>query len=119
MKLILLTGATGFLGKHLVNQLKAGEPETRLRLLLFDANPWKGDPQIEAVQGDVISFAEVDRVADAASEIFPLDDESIRMASHFWYCDSSKARTELGFQARDPMETLRDTVEYLRQRQVA
>lgn len=50
---------------------------------------------------------------------FELDDASIKMSALFWYCDSSKARTELGFQARDPMETLRDTVEDLRQRQVA
>jgi len=50
---------------------------------------------------------------------FELDDASIKMSALFWYCDSSKARTELGFQTRDPMETLRDTVEDLRQRRVA
>jgi len=72
MKSILITGATGFLGKHLVNQLRAAEPEARLRLLLFDANPWEGDPQIEAVNGDVTSSADVDRVTEGASEIYHL-----------------------------------------------
>jgi dihydroflavonol-4-reductase len=46
---------------------------------------------------------------------FRLDDASIQMASYFWYCDSEKARAELGFQTRDPVITLRDTVEYVRQ----
>jgi dihydroflavonol-4-reductase len=47
---------------------------------------------------------------------FPLDDTTIEMAAHFWYADSTKAATELGFRARDPMETLRDTVADLRER---
>lgn len=47
---------------------------------------------------------------------FDLDDASIRMSSLFWYCDSSKARAELGFETRDPIETLRDTVADVRRR---
>lgn len=47
---------------------------------------------------------------------FELDDVSIRMSALFWYCDSNKARTELGFRVRDPMETLRATVEAVRRR---
>ena len=45
-----------------------------------------------------------------------LDDASIRMSTLFWYCDSSKAHAELGFETRDPDQTLRDTVASLRQR---
>ena len=47
---------------------------------------------------------------------FELDDASIKMSSLFWYCDSSKARSELDFKTRDPMETLKDTVDDLRGR---
>ena len=47
---------------------------------------------------------------------FELDDASIEMADLFWYCDSSKARSELGFKTRDPMATLRDTIDDIRQR---
>ena len=36
------------------------------------------------------------------------------MAEHFWYVDSSKASEELGFEARDPQQTLIDTVRYVR-----
>ena len=47
---------------------------------------------------------------------FRLDDVSIKMSALFWYCDCVKARSELGFQTRDPLETLRDTINDLRQR---
>lgn len=47
---------------------------------------------------------------------FELDDVSIKMSALFWYCDSTKARTELGFTTRDPMETLRETVEEVHRR---
>lgn len=47
---------------------------------------------------------------------FDLDDESIKMSELFWYCDSSKAGLELGFRTRDPIETLKDTLQDLRRR---
>src|SRR5215470_2342774 len=40
MKSILITGATGFLGKHLVEQLAAMEPDSRLRILRRGLPPW-------------------------------------------------------------------------------
>lgn len=51
-----------------------------------------------------------------AGKSFDLDDDSIRMSAHFWYCDSGKARAELGFQTRDPLATLNATVRDVRQR---
>jgi dihydroflavonol-4-reductase len=39
---------------------------------------------------------------------------SVEMAQHYWYCDSTKATRELGFVARDPQETLLDTIRYVR-----
>ena len=45
----------------------------------------------------------------------PVDRISVEMAEHFWWIDSTKAHRELGFEARDPMITLHDTVDYLRQ----
>jgi len=46
----------------------------------------------------------------------PVDPVSVEMAQHFWYCDASRARTELGWEPRDPMETLDDTIAWLRER---
>ncbi len=45
---------------------------------------------------------------------FELDDATIRMSSLFWYCNSDKARKDLGFKTRPVDETLRDTINYLR-----
>ena len=45
-----------------------------------------------------------------------LDRSSVEMAQLYWYCDSSKAARELGFVARDPQETLADTVKDVRAR---
>jgi dihydroflavonol-4-reductase len=44
----------------------------------------------------------------------PVDRISVEMAEHYWWFDSKKAETELGFESRDPGLTLYDTVEYLR-----
>ena len=46
----------------------------------------------------------------------PVDPASVEMAQHFWYLDPALARTELGWEPRDPMETLDDTIAFLRER---
>lgn len=50
----------------------------------------------------------------AAGKTAPVDKASVEMSQHFWWIDSSKAQSELGFAARDPALTLVDTVNYLR-----
>jgi dihydroflavonol-4-reductase len=72
MKTILVTGSTGFLGKHLIEQLKDAEPEARLRLLCRNGTPFQGDPQCEIVQGDITSPEEVSRAAAGANEVYHL-----------------------------------------------
>jgi dihydroflavonol-4-reductase len=44
----------------------------------------------------------------------PVDRVSVEMSACYWWIDSSKAKTELGFEPRDPQLTLVDTVSYLR-----
>ncbi len=44
----------------------------------------------------------------------PVEPGEVEQAEHFWYLDSSKAAEELGFSARDPQETLNETINYLR-----
>jgi dihydroflavonol-4-reductase len=48
----------------------------------------------------------------------PVDEVSVEMAQYYWYCSAAKAERELGFSARDPGETLLDTVEDLVKRKV-
>jgi dihydroflavonol-4-reductase len=45
----------------------------------------------------------------------PVEPESVDMAQYFWYLDAGKAARELGFEPRDPADTLRDTVKYIRE----
>ncbi|HKS95030.1 MAG TPA: NAD-dependent epimerase/dehydratase family protein, partial [Terriglobia bacterium] len=66
------TGATGFLGKHLVEQLKASESEARIRVLCRGVSPWDKDAAIEAIRGDITNPADVDRAVAGASEIYHL-----------------------------------------------
>ena len=49
---ILITGATGFLGKHLVSLLRdSGEP---LRILNYGPCPWKSGDGMEILDGNVL-----------------------------------------------------------------
>ncbi len=72
MKLILVTGATGFLGKHLVGQLKRAEESARIRILCRSATPWDRDAQIEIARGDITSPEDVFRAAEGMQEIYHL-----------------------------------------------
>jgi dihydroflavonol-4-reductase len=45
----------------------------------------------------------------------PIDAASVEMGECWWWCDARKAEDELGFRARDPQETLGETVRWLRE----
>lgn len=45
----------------------------------------------------------------------PFEVSEVEMGEYFWYFDSSKAEAELNFATREPMETLQDTIKYLRE----
>ncbi|MFO0594759.1 MAG: NAD-dependent epimerase/dehydratase family protein [Myxococcaceae bacterium] len=42
-----------------------------------------------------------------------LDPQEVEIGEHWFWCDSQKAERDLGFVARDPYETLHDTVHYV------
>src|SRR6266568_7728144 len=72
MKTILVTGATGFLGKHLVEQLKRQAGDLRLRVLCRGASPWDQDPAVEVVRGDIVSRQDVARAVEGAEGVYHL-----------------------------------------------
>jgi dihydroflavonol-4-reductase len=49
----------------------------------------------------------------------PVDPVSVDMSRYFWYLDAGKAARELGFAARDPGETLYETVACLKEQFLA
>ena len=59
MKTVLITGATGYLGKHVVPRLLEAEPEARLRVMSRDPADLPENSLLERVQGDVISRDDV------------------------------------------------------------
>ncbi|MGA8183522.1 MAG: NAD-dependent epimerase/dehydratase family protein [Terriglobia bacterium] len=71
-KTVLITGATGFLGKHLVEQLKAEADTTRLRVLCRGLSPWEQDPAVEVVHGDIVNRQQVEQAVEGVSEIYHL-----------------------------------------------
>ncbi len=96
-----------------------GGPNWTFRRLIVVLSKISGvrPPKVQPSLGfSLLSARLLRRVMPLIGKSFPLDDAEIKMSSLFWYCDCAKARTELGFQTRDPMETLNDTVEDLRRR---
>ncbi len=76
MRKILITGATGFLGTHLVNLLleKPLEevPERSIRLLCRKENPWEGNARVETAEGNVLDRASVEKAVDGVEAIIHL-----------------------------------------------
>lgn len=68
----LVTGGTGFLGKHLLRRLaEAGVP--RLRVLTTGAPPaWLAELGVESVQGSITNADDVRRAVEGVTEIYHL-----------------------------------------------
>jgi len=80
------------------------------------AAPWLPLPRSRVVAR--IGARMMERFAARVGVPAPVDAVSVEMAQCFWYLDSGKAERELGWTARDPGETLHDTVDDLRSRGV-
>jgi dihydroflavonol-4-reductase len=63
-------------------------------------------------------FGLYDKTIRKMGGVPPIDQESAEMGQYFWYCSAEKAEQQLRFVARDPGETLRDTVNDLFERKV-
>lgn len=72
MKRLLVTGATGFLGTHLVEKLLSPDPKSTIRILTRGRNPWAGTPDVEVIHGDILDAAVVERAVQGVNGIFHL-----------------------------------------------
>ena len=54
------------------------------------------------------------RLYPLAGKVFELDDATVKMSTLFWYCNSAKARRDIGFVTRAADDTLKETISYLR-----
>ncbi|MFI5299745.1 MAG: NAD-dependent epimerase/dehydratase family protein [Polyangiales bacterium] len=78
--------------------------------------PWLPMPHAPSLTKAGLDFFE--RVLRRGGLSLPVDPIRVELGSHTWYADSTKAETVLGWRARDPGETLADTVRDLRERGV-
>ena len=71
-KTVLVTGATGFLGKHLVEVLKSRKNSTRLRVFCRGLSPWEQAKAVEVVHGDIVNREQVEQAVEGVSQIYHL-----------------------------------------------
>ena len=76
MSRILVTGATGFLGRHVIDALLANDaspaPAGRIRIFCRTANPWPDRTRIEYVQGDITDRDAVSRAVSGVEVVLHL-----------------------------------------------
>lgn len=78
--------------------------------------PWLVVPR--APELTKIGMKAMEKLANRLGASLPVDAVSVEMACLYWYLDATRAETVLGWRARDPMETLDETVADLRARGV-
>ncbi|MEW6434104.1 MAG: NAD-dependent epimerase/dehydratase family protein [Myxococcota bacterium] len=64
-------------------------------------------------QVNILGAYALERFAKWRGTSAPLDPQEVEVGEHWFWCDSSKAESVLGFTARDPYDTLHDTVQYV------
>ena len=70
MKTVLITGATGFLGKHLIETLRREQPEAKLRVLARGHGPKSTGDRFETVRGDICHPGDVASACLGVDEIY-------------------------------------------------
>jgi dihydroflavonol-4-reductase len=83
----------------------------RLERLTGVSAPMFSLPKSVAVFGSNL----VDSLYKNWNRTAPFEASEVEMGEYFWYFDSYKAERQLGLSAREPQETLQDTIKYLRQ----
>ncbi|MDQ3262580.1 MAG: NAD-dependent epimerase/dehydratase family protein [Myxococcota bacterium] len=64
-------------------------------------------------QGNILGARLLEKLAKFRGVEPGIDSRTVEISEHFFWLDASKAERELGFTARDPQETLFDTVQYI------
>lgn len=62
---------------------------------------------------NIVGAYALERFAKWRGEKPTIDPQEVEVGEHWFWLDSSKAETQLGYSARDPYETLHDTVHYV------
>jgi dihydroflavonol-4-reductase len=97
-------------GRHLMGvNMSMGDFFDRLERLTGVSAPWLRLPS----QVNVLGAKLLERWAKLRGTKPTLDPQEVDVGEHYFYLDATKAERELGFRARDPYETLHDTVQHI------
>ena len=82
----LITGGTGFLGRHIIDQLIA-DGDTDLRVLTRSASPELDELGVEVIEGSLLDRAELERAAKGVERVYHLAGcvERDRKKAHLMY----------------------------------
>jgi dihydroflavonol-4-reductase len=83
----------------------------RLERLSGVAAPMLKVPKRLAMAGSGI----IDSIFKNLNRSSPIEPKEVEQAEYFWYFDSDKAMEEIGFDPRDPQETLQSTIGYVKE----
>ncbi len=84
MHTVLVTGASGFLGKHLVQHLLESDPQIRIIAFSRTRYPGDGDGRVDSVTGDITKADDVSAAVAEADEIYHLAGVVNRSPSDHW-----------------------------------
>ncbi|MFL5321474.1 MAG: NAD-dependent epimerase/dehydratase family protein [Myxococcaceae bacterium] len=100
-------------GRHLMGvNMKTSDFFKRLERMTGVAAPRVQLPSL----GNVLGAQLLEKFAKWRGTEPPLDPMEADIGEHYFWLDSSKSERELGFKARDPQDTLYDTVQFILQR---
>jgi len=84
MKTILITGASGFLGRHLTGLLLEQERDAQLRLLSRTTPPFADRDRVQWAQGDVTALEDLAFAMKGVQEVYHLAGVVLRQPANPW-----------------------------------
>ncbi len=84
MPTVLVTGATGFLGRHLVRLLVKSDPGIKVKAFSRSRSAEFDSSRVESVQGDITNSGDVESALEGADEVYHLAGVVQRSPADHW-----------------------------------
>ena len=84
MHTVLVTGASGFFGRHLVRRLLKDDPAVRIRAFSRGVFPDDGDGRVDSLRGDITNPEQVAEAVSGSDEVYHLAGSVSRSPQDAW-----------------------------------